>query len=98
MKKIAVISNNSGYFNATVSNRLKEEYDVIEVKANPEEVNEIPIDTNAWLIFLDQEIFELPQSLTFMNEKAMEDEVPVFLIGGKKEIEERAFKQKGTNT
>ena len=88
MYKIAVVSNTSGYLNITIGNKLREEYEIIEAKADPDELSEIQTDTSAWLIFLDQEMLELNQSLIFMKDKALDDEVPVFLIGDEDEIAE----------
>ena len=86
MHKIILISKNSNYFNITIGNKLKEEYEIIEAKAETNDLNKLPSDASAWLIFLDKEILESRQELIFMRDKALDDEVPVFLIGDKEEI------------
>lgn len=88
MHKIVLISNTSSYFNITIGNKLKEEYDIIETKADPDDLSKIPEDVSAWLIFLDGELLESRQNLIFMKDKALDDEVPVFLIGASDEIAE----------
>ena len=86
MQNIVLVSNTSSYFNVTIGNKLKEEYEIIEVKAEPDDLSEVPTDVSAWLIFLDEEMLDARQNFIFMKNKALDDEVPVFFIGGAEEI------------
>lgn len=88
MHKIVLISKTSNYFNITIGNKLKEEYDIVESKSDTNELNKLPSDASAWLLFLDKEILETRQELIFIRDKALDDEVPVFLLGDKEEIAE----------
>ena len=88
MHKIVLVSKTSSYFNMTIGSKLKEEYEIIEVKADTDELNQIPAEVSAWLIFLDKEMLDAKQELIFMRDKALDDEVPVFLIGDMEEITE----------
>lgn len=88
MHKIVLISKTSSYFNITIGNKLKEEYEIIEAKAETDDLNKLPAEVSAWLVFLDKELLEARQDLIFMRDKALDDEVPVFLIGDMDEITE----------
>ena len=88
MHKILLISKTSSYFNITIGNKLKEEYEIIEAKAETDDLNKLPAEVSAWLVFLDKELLEARQDLIFMRDKALDDEVPVFLIGDMDEITE----------
>lgn len=88
MHKIVLVSNTSSYFNITIGNKLKEEYEIIEAKAEPDDLSEVSAEVSAWLIFLDREMLDARQNLIFMRDKALDDEVPVFLIGDVEEITE----------
>lgn len=88
MHKIVLVSKNSSYFNMTIGSKLKEEYEIIEAKAETDDLNQLPAEVSAWLIFLDKEMLDARQDLIFMRDKALDDEVPVFLIGDLDEITE----------
>ena len=88
MHKIALISKASSYFNITIGNKLKEDYEIIEVKAETDDLNKLPAEVSAWLIFLDKDMLEARQDLIFMRDKALDDDVPVFLVGDMEEINE----------
>lgn len=88
MHKIVFVSNTSSYFNITIGNKLKEEYEIIEAKAEPDDLSKVPAEVSAWLIFLEKEMLDARQDLIFMRDKALDDEVPVFLIGDAEEIAE----------
>ena len=54
MHKIVFVSNTSSYFNITIGNKLKEEYEIIEAKAEPDDLSKVPAEVSAWLIFLEK--------------------------------------------
>ena len=86
MHKILCISNVANYFNITISNKLKEEYDIFETKAETNEMSKVPEDVRVWLLFLDKEILGDAKDLIFIKDKALEDEASIFLIGEVDEI------------
>ncbi len=88
MHKILLISNASSYFNITIGNKLKEDYDIIETKAETNEMSKVPDNIGAWLLFLDKELLESPQELIFIKDKALENEANLFMIGEVDEIKE----------
>lgn len=86
MHKILLISNTSNYFNITIGNKLKEDYDIIEAKAETNEMSKVPDNIGAWMLFLDKELLESPKDLIFIKDKALENEASLFLIGAVDEI------------
>jgi len=56
MHKILCISNVPNYFNITISNKLKEEYDILEATAETNEMSKVPDNIGVWLLFLDKEL------------------------------------------
>ena len=88
MHKILMISNTSNYFNITIGNRLNEEYDIIETKAETNEMSKVPDNIGTWILFLDKELFESPKDMIFIKDKALENEAMLFLIGEEDEITE----------
>lgn len=88
MHKILFISNSSSYFNITIGNKLKEEYDIVEVKAETNEMSKVPDNIGTWMLFLDKELLESPKDMIFIKDKALENEAMLFLIGEEDEIAE----------
>lgn len=88
MHKILMISNTSNYFNITIGNRLNEEYDIIETKAETNEMSKVPDNIGTWMLFLDKELLESPKDMIFIKDKALENEAMLFLIGEEDEITE----------
>lgn len=88
MHKILCISNAQNYFNITISNKLKEDYDILETKAVPNEMSKVPENIGIWLLFLDKEIVADIQDLIFIKDKALENEAVLFVIGEAEEITE----------
>lgn len=87
MHKILLISNAQSYFNITIGNQLKAaEYDVVEAKAETNEISKIRDTISALLLFVDEEMIERQQNLIFIKDKALENDMPIFLIGSKNEI------------
>ena len=88
MDKILCISSGANYFNITISNKLKEEYDIIETKAETDEISTVPEEVRVWLLFLDKEILGNAKNLIFIKDKALENEATLFMIGEEEEIAE----------
>jgi len=88
MHKILSISNTPNYFNITIANKLKEEYDIIETKAETNEMSKVPDNIGAWLLFLDKQLVESTKDLIFIKDKALENEASLFVIGEEDEIAE----------
>ena len=88
MHKILCISNVPNYFNITISNKLKEEYDILEATAETNEMSKVSDNIGVWLLFLDKELLKSPKELIFLKDKALEDEATLFLMGEDDEIAE----------
>lgn len=88
MHKILLISNVQSYFNITIGNQLKAaEYEVVEAKAETNEISKIRENISTLLLFVDEEMIERQQNLIFIKDKALENDMPIFLIGSKNEID-----------
>ena len=51
MHKILLINNVPNYFNITIGNKLKEEYEIIETKAETNGMSKVPNNIGIWLLF-----------------------------------------------
>ena len=88
MHKILLISNSSSYFNITIGTKLKEEYEILEVKPETNAMSKVAGNISAWLLFLDKELLDSPQDLIFIKDRVLENEASLFLIGAEDEIED----------
>ena len=86
MEKILLISNLPNYFYVTIGNKLKEEYDIVEAKAETNAMSKISPSVGTWLLFLDKELLESPKDIIFIKDKALENEASLFVIGEVDEI------------
>ena len=86
MHRILLISNGANYFNITIGNKLKEEYEIIETKPETNDFSKVPDNINTWLLFLDKELLDSPKNLIYIKDKALENEAVIFLIGAEDEI------------
>jgi len=87
MHKILLISNVQSYFNITIGNQLKAaDYDVVEAKAETNEISKIRDTISALLLFVDEQMIEHQQNLIFIKDKALENDIPIFVIGSANEI------------
>lgn len=86
MHRILLISNGANYFNITIGNKLKEEYEIIETKPETNDFSKVPDNISTWLLFLDKELLDSPKNLIYIKDKALENEAVIFLIGAEDEI------------
>lgn len=78
---ILFFSENRGYLNITMEEQLKKlGYNIISVGANVNQMNDIKVDITAVLIYTDEEMMKKQQSLVFLRDKCVEEDLPVFVI------------------
>ena len=86
---ILVFSENRGYLNITMEEQLKGlGYHVISVGANVNEMNAIKEDITAVLIYTDEDMMKKQQSIVFLRDKCVEEDIPVFVIADINEMSE----------
>ncbi len=61
---------------------------VINTHANPDSLNQIKEIIDLIFIFADEELLKLSQGLTYLKDKAVEEDVPIFVTGDTQEIAE----------
>lgn len=89
MQNILLISNTQSYLNISIKDRLKEmSYEVIMAKGDTDEVNKIKQEISSVLIFVDEEMIANQQVLIYLKDRAIENDLPIFMLGDANEIEE----------
>lgn len=89
MQNILLISNTQSYLNISIKDRLKElSYEVIMTKGDTDEVSKIKQDISAVLLFVDEEMIANQQILIYLKDRAIENDLPIFVLGDANEIEE----------
>ena len=84
---VLVFSEERGFLYMAMEEQLKGlGYNVIHVGTNVNEINEIKEDLTAILMYADEEMIKKQQALVFLRDKAVEEDVPVFVIGDVNEL------------
>lgn len=88
MHKLLLISNTKNYFNITIAKQLEEKKHIIyETLVDKDEINKLKDTIDAVLLFVDEELLEHHQDLTFIKDTLLENDTPLFLLGGRNEID-----------
>jgi len=86
---ILVFSEERSFLYIAMEEQLKGlGYNVINVGTNVNEINAIKEDVTALLIYTDEDMIKKQQALVFMRDKAVEEDIPVFVIGDVNELAE----------
>ena len=89
MHNILVFTEVRGYLNISMEEQLKElGYNIIHVGASVNDINEVKEDITAILVYADIEMLKKQQALIFLRDKALEDDVPFFVVGDVNELAE----------
>ncbi len=89
MHNILVFTEVRGYLNISMEEQLKElRYNIINVGTGINDVNSVQEDITAILIYADVDLLKKQQSLIFLRDKALEDDIPFFVIGDVNELAE----------
>ncbi len=88
MQNILLISNDQSYLNISIKDRLNElSYEVIMAKGDTDEVSKIKEEISAVLLFVNEEMIRNQQILIYLKDRAIENDLPIFLLGDVNEIE-----------
>ena len=84
---ILVFSESHGYLNISMEDQLKQlGHNVITVGASVNDINEITEQITAIMIYADSDLMKNQQAVVFMRDKAVQDDIPVFVIGDINEL------------
>ncbi|MBQ6845470.1 MAG: response regulator [Agathobacter sp.] len=89
MHNILVFTEVHGYLNIAMEEQLKElRYNLINVGTSVNDINDVKEDITAILLYADVDLMKKQQSLIFLRDKAVEDDIPFFIIGDVNELAE----------
>ena len=87
MVKIIIITKTQSYLMLQLKERFEQSGDsILLVDAKTDHINKSLEGANAMIMYLDEEMSEDSQLLFFVKDKAVEKDIPVFLIGDPVEI------------
>lgn len=87
MQKILIVSEVQSYLLVSLQARLEEvDCTVTNTHVNPDVLSKIKEDIDMIFIFADEELMKQHQGLTYLKDKALEDDVPIFVTGDPQEI------------
>lgn len=89
MQKILVVSEVQSYLLVSLQAKLEEmDCKVTNTHVNPDVLSKIKEDIDLIFIFSDEELIKQHQGLTYLKDKALEDDLPIFVTGDPQEITE----------
>ena len=89
MHNILVFTEVRGYLNISMEEQLKDlGYNIINVGTSVNDINDVKEDITAILVYADMDLLKKQQSIIFLRDKALEDDIPFFVIGDVNELAE----------
>ena len=89
MHKILIYADSRSYINLSLEKHLEElGYEVVSVGTKLNEIDAVKEKISAIVIYADSELLDKMQALVFLRDKALESDIPVFLIGDMNELAE----------
>lgn len=89
MQKVLIVSEVQSYLLVSLQAKLEEAgCTVSSVQANPDSLSKIKESMDMIFIFSDEELVKQHQGLTYLKDKAVEEDVPIFVTGDPQEIAE----------
>lgn len=89
MHNILVVSKTRSYLVMSVEEQLKKlEYNMIEVEAKIEAISAVKKDIVAILMYVEPELNEDRTALVFLRDKAVEEDIPFFVMGDCNDIDD----------
>ena len=87
MQNVLIVSEVQSYLLVSLQEKLEEsECIVTNIHANPDVLSKIKDDVDMIFIFADEELTRQHQGLTYLKDKALEDDIPIFVTGDPQEI------------
>ena len=89
MHNILVVSKTKSYLVLSVEEQLKKlDYHMIEADAKIDELNGIKESIDAILLYVEPELSEDRTALVFLRDKAVEEDIPFFVMGDSNDIDD----------
>lgn len=89
MQNILIIAESQSYLIVSLKEKLEEaSFNVIIEKADVTAINKIKEPVNGIIIYADEDLIVKQQCLNYIKDKAVEDDVPVFVAGTTNEIDD----------
>jgi len=89
MHNILVVSQTRSYLVMSVEEQLKKmDYNMIEVEARINAISEVKDDIAAILLYVEPELNEDTTALVFLRDKAVEEDIPFFVMGDGNDIDD----------
>lgn len=87
MGKVLIVSDTQSYLLVSIQKLLEEaKIEVKQEKLNPDILSKIKDEIDLLLIFTDEEMVNNQQGLIYLKDRAIEDDIPVFVIGDTDEL------------
>lgn len=84
---ILLVTETQGYLMMSLREKLKiKEYQTLAVPADINAISRVQLPLNAILIYIDEKLLAKQHTLAYLSDKAMEEGLPVFLIGDNDEL------------
>ena len=88
MQNILVVSKNKSYLVMSVAEQLKKlNYHLLEAEVKIEDISNIKDEIAAVLLYIEPEEKDERQALIFLRDKAVEEDIPFFVMGDANDIE-----------
>lgn len=89
MQNVLIVSEVQSYLLVSLQEKLEESECIVKnIHANPDVLSKIKEDVDMIFIFADEELARQHQGLTYLKDKALEDDIPIFVTGDPQELVE----------
>lgn len=89
MQKIVIISDVQSYLLVTIKNQLEESGFLVQQETlDTNTISKIANPIDLFLIFTDEGLLENHQGLIYLKDRAVEDDIPIYVIGDPNELKE----------
>ena len=89
MHNILVVSETKSYLVTSIEEQLKKlEYDIVKAEPDIDIISNIKKSIDAVLLYVEPELLEEQQALIFLRDKAVEEDIPFFILGDINDIDD----------
>ena len=89
MHNILVVSETKSYLVTSIEEQLKKlEYEIVKAEPDIDTISNIKKSIDAVLLYVEPELLEEQQALIFLRDKAVEEDIPFFILGDSNDIDD----------
>ena len=89
MQNILIVSEAQSYLMVSLQTRLEAaDCKITNTHADPDSLSKIKENIDLIFIFSDEELIKLHQGLTYLKDKAVDEDIPIFVTGDAEEIKQ----------